>query len=281
MKTNKINTIILNGDITNTLFNSNNAIEPTVAVMKNLNKNSDNITKLNLGVRIASNDKLQGVKGISLPNEFLRVNFITWYQLEGYKKNNVELEKLYNYLSNNNSCFNPICFKSCYNNHLYSFRPNKGTSDLRNLYLLLFHTDYFINSCVTQFYNCRIGRLNISGEINSIIWNVYKQIINKCKHTTFYIYTKNYKFLDTIKHEIPSNLIVNVSVWNNLNSIKKYDFSMFNLYITTSKGKNITVDNIGVNKVNYITTCNESNCLKCEKCFTKNNIIITEIRGEK
>ena len=257
------------------------------SAFKHLEENLENLFKKDM-VNFTVNKKLGNIPSIALPNEMARLTFLAYIE---QNKDLLKLERvrvLYDYLKENNSCINyAFCGADCYNNRLNYQYESYMVSTLRNLYLLLAEEKSFIEQSVEEFQNMRFVRLSVSGDVNERIWNVYKKIIKESPETTFYMYTKNYKFFNEIKR-FPKNFVLNVSLWGNnhqqiLNlypNLKRHNF--YHAYNSIEDIKNMEKIE-GKKYTEGICSKAQNNgeevkCLKCKKCMTKGIYITTKVR---
>lgn len=257
------------------------------SAFKHLEENLENLFKKDL-VNFTVNKKLGNIPSIALPNEMARLTFLAYIE---QNKDLLKLERvrvLYNYLKENNSCINyAFCGADCYNNRLNYQYESYMVSTLRNLYLLLAEEKSFIEQSIEEFQNMRFVRLSVSGDVNERIWNVYKKIIKESPETTFYMYTKNYKFFNEIKR-FPKNFVLNVSLWGNNHqqilklypNLKRHNF--YHAYNSTEEIENIEKIE-GKKYTEGICSKAQNNgeevkCLKCKKCMTKGIYITTKVR---
>lgn len=247
-----------------------------------------NLYKDKKGVNFTVNKKLDGIPSIALPSEFTRLHFLALVEKNPALKQMERVKVLYAYLKENHCCYNySECIKSCYNNRLNYQYADYAISTLRNLYILLTDEKRFIDDCTKAFLNLRYVRFSVSGDVNPRIWNVYKKIMKASPEVTFYLYTKNYKFFNDMK-TTPRNLVVNVSIWGNTQKmvLNLYpNLAKHNFYHAYDKGFDVnSIEPVKGKKITEGICSKKQNggkdvsCIKCKKCMTKKNYIITEIR---
>lgn len=220
-------------------------------------------------VTFDGNGKTTSIPCISIPNISLKTDFLEVLENNQELYNLVpsecvqQFERFLTYLKNNDMCINcDACSKECYNNGLYSHYNTKAISDLRQLYLIINNLDVYKAEIITRAKNLKFVRFNASGEIHSsLILDLYIEIAKAVPDTTFYSYTKNYDLIKKYADKLPSNLIFNISDFENNINIDEY-IHKFNIYKSVRTTPN---------EAKY--TC-KGDCLSCRQCFTLKNSII-------
>lgn len=216
-----------------------------------------------------SNDKLEGIPTLNMPNIFLQVSFMKFVE-----KNKKYLEMpavalLYAYFKKYAMCKNcQYCNGLCYNNKLLVQYKDKSISELRNLLGYILKREQLAEKITAEMGNNRLFRIHGNGEFHSMEnLEFWIDIVKANPQVKFYTYTKSYELLEEYLqagNKLPKNLVLNVSMVEGQQAEleEKYPALMQNNKFVIILEKEKAQDK-------KATICGGA-CLRCEKgCHTK------------
>lgn len=220
-------------------------------------------------IELTSNDKLDGIPTLNMPNIFLQVQFMQFVENNPKYMELPTVALLYAYFKQFAMCKNcKYCNGLCYNNKLLIQYKGKCISELRNLVGFILDKPRLKNIISNKMGNTRLFRIHGNGEFHSrASLEFWLDVAKDNKDVKFYTYTKSYEIVEEYLQEgnkFPSNFILNVSLIDGMqdNLQAKYPLLM-------QHNKFVIILKKDMNTDKKATVCG-GNCLKCAKgCHTK------------
>ena len=220
-------------------------------------------------IELDTNDKLEGIPTLNMPNIFTQ---ITFKKLVAKNPQLLELPVvalLNAYFGKYTMCKNcQYCDGLCYNNKFLVKSNIKAINELKNLVAYILKKEELEEKINNSIGNSRLFRIHGNGEFHSVEnLEFWIKIAKNNKKVIFYTYTKAYDLIENYLasgKKLPSNLIINVSMvegqQTDLN--KKYPLLMKNNKFIIILDKELSNDK-------KATICG-GKCLKCDKgCHAK------------
>lgn len=225
--------------------------------------------KLLQDIELDTNDKLEGIPTLNMPNIFTQ---ITFKKLVAKNPQLLELPVvalLNTYFDKYAMCRNcQYCDGLCYNNKFLVKSSTKALNELKNLVAYILKKDELFEKINDSIGNSRLFRIHGNGEFHSMEnLEFWIKIAKANKKVVFYTYTKSYDLLESYLasgKKLPSNLIINISMVEGQQAelTEKYPLIMQNNKFVIILDKELTTDK-------KATVCG-GKCLKCDKgCHTK------------
>lgn len=215
-------------------------------------------------VNLSTNEKLEGIPTLNMPNIFLQVQFMQFVENNKEFLDLPVVSLLYTYFKKYAMCRNcQYCNGLCYNNKLLNQYKDKCIKELRNLLAYILRREELKKRIKSQIGNCRLFRIHGNGEFHSKeSLEFWIEIAKENKGVTFYTYTKSYDIVsDYLKegNKLPNNFILNISMVDGQQEEidNKYPLlSDFNKFVI------ILSKDMNTNK--KATVCGGA-CLQCQK----------------
>ena len=216
-----------------------------------------------------SNDKLEGIPTLNMPNIFTQVQFM---EMVDNNKDLLDLPVValvYAYFKKYAMCKNcQYCNGLCYNNKFLIKNKDKALSEIRNLIAYILRRDELQEKINSEMGNSRLFRIHGNGEFHSMEnLEFWLEICKNNPDVKFYTYTKSYEIFEqylSSGEKLPKNFILNVSMVEGQQSEleNKYPLLMENNKFIIILKKELVTDK-------KATVCG-GKCLKCTKgCHAK------------
>lgn len=220
-------------------------------------------------IELSSNDKLEGIPTLNMPNIFLQVQFMQFVELNKEFLELPVVSLLYTYFKEFAMCKNcQYCNGLCYNNKLLVQYKGKCISELRALLAYILRREELKELISNNIGNNRLFRIHGNGEFHSLDnLKFWLDIVKQNKDVKFYTYTKSYDLIHEFLLQggkLPTNFILNISM------VEGQQNDIFTKYpLLEQFNKFVIILDKELKKDKKALLCGNA-CLKCDKgCHSK------------